>query len=317
MKKDLISSLLFHLAVVLLLIFVNVPSRELKEEEMVIPMELLPIGEFTQSNRPKTPPVEKEELKSEPPEVLEQKEKEIPSPHQETKPQPPKSEGMVKQDPRKAEKDEAEKDPTEEESALDPEEEEKVPEEEEIPAPKPEPKKEKKPEKPKEKAKPQPAKKAPKKEEVKKKKVTKESILKNLIDPPKKSEGKKISEKKGASSSEETDDLPQGNALTMSEQDAVRHQLARCWKVDVGTKGLAQMKIPLKIFMNADRSIRNVKVVDQERFKADPFYQATARRAMNALSAPECTPLRLPLKKYKLWKELTVVFDPEKMAGGY
>ena len=320
MKKELIISVMLHVVVALVLTFGHLPSRTLKDEEILIPMELVSIGDINQSNKPVSAAIKVDEPKPEPPKAPEEAPKQPDNQAQPT-PQPPKSEGVVEEKtPEKDDKEEAQKEEPEEEEIIE-EEAEEEPEEEVIEEVIPE-EKPKEPEKPKEKpkpkeVKPKPKPKAPKKDEKKQKKLKPQDILKNMVENKTKPGAKKEDSKEDeTTSSEDTDDLPKGNEMTMTELAAVKQQLARCWKVDVGAKGIGDMQIPLHIKFNRDLSIQSVTVVDQDRVKTDPFYQAAARRAINALHAPECTPLKLPLRKYEQWKDFKVTFDPKQMAGG-
>ena len=322
MKKELIISIALHVAVALLLTFGSLPTRTLKDEEILVPMEVVSLGDITQSNKPASAAIKVDEPKPEPPKPVEEAPK-LPENKAQPTPQPPKSDGVVEEkNPEKDDKEEAQKEDFEPEELLEEDVAEEEPEEEVfeevIPEEKPkEPENPKEKPKPKEAPKPKPKPKAPKKEEVKKKKLNVQNILKNLVEsktsPAAKSED---SQEEETTSNEDGDDLPKGNEMTMTELAAVKQQLARCWKVDVGAKGIGDMKIPLHIQFNRDLSIKKVDVIDQDRLHADAFYQAAARRAINALHAPECTPLKLPLRKYEQWKDFKVTFDPKQMAGG-
>ncbi len=320
MKKELLVSIALHIIVVLLLTFGRLPYRGLKDEEILVPIEMVSVGDITQSNKPLSTAIKVDDPKPQPPKAPEEAPK---KPESQTTPvpQPPKSDGIVKEkNPEKDEKEDAEKEEPEEELMEEDEVEEEEEEEPEeiIPEEKPkEPEKPKEKAKPKEKEKPKPKPKADKKDEKKQKKLKAQDILKNLVSskasPSAKSEDSK---EEDVTSSEDSDDLPKGDEMTMTELDAVKQQLARCWKVDVGAKGIDDLKIPLHIQFNRDLTIRQVSVIDRDRYQSDPFYQAAARRAINALHAPECTPLKLPLRKYEQWKDFKVTFDPKQMAGG-
>ncbi|MBN9565309.1 MAG: hypothetical protein J0G29_04350 [Alphaproteobacteria bacterium] len=321
MKKELIISIALHIIVVMILVFGRLPSRSFKDEEQIIPVDIVSIDDVTQSNKPSQAGPKVDEPKPQP------KAEEPPKPVPESapeKPQPPKSEGIVEKPENEKQEETREEEPEESE---EPEEEEPEPEhneakvEEDILEPEPEKEeKPKEPEKPKEvtppslpKLKPKPPVKKDKKQ-AKKEKF--QNLLKNLVDSGKASSQEDESkEDEATSSADESDDLPKGDKMSATELALVKRQISRCWKVDVGAKNIKNLKVPLRIKFNPDTSVKSVEVLDQDRYNSDPFYQAAARRAISALKAPDCTPLKLPLKKYDQWKDIKMTFDPEAMAG--
>jgi hypothetical protein len=321
MKKELIISVLLHMVVVMILIFGRLPSRSFKDDEQIIPVDIVSIDDVTQSNKPSQAGPKVDEPKPQP--KTEEPPKPIPLSAPE-KPQPPKSEGIVEK-PENEKQEEAQEDPHEED--VEPEEEEPEHDEAEVEEeiiPEPEPEKQEKPqepEKPKEvtppslpKVKPKPPVKKDKKQEKKEKL---QNLLKNLIDSGKASSqtDESITEEV-TTAADESDDLPKGDKMSVTELALVKRQISRCWKVDVGAKNIKNLQVPLRIKFNPDTSVKSVEVLDQDRYNSDPFYQAAARRAISALKAPDCTPLKLPLKKYDQWKDIKMVFDPQGMLGG-
>ena len=318
MKKELIISVLLHIVLVIILIFGRLPSRSFQDEEHMIPVDIVSIDDITQSNKPSQSGPKVDEPKPQP--KAEEPPKPVPLSAPE-KPQPPKSEGIVEK-PENEKQEEAHEDPLEE---VEPEEEKvehKEPEVEEEVIPEPDKQeKPKQPEKPKEvtppslpKAKPKPP---VKKDKKKEKKEKFQNLFKNLLDSGKASSSTEEStEEEVTPSADESDDLPKGDKMSATEAGLVKRQISRCWKVDVGAKNIKNLKVPLRIKFNRDTTIKSVEVLDQDRYNRDPFYQAAARRAIGALKAPDCTPLKLPLKKYDQWKDIKMVFDPESMAGG-
>lgn len=107
--------------------------------------------------------------------------------------------------------------------------------------------------------------------------------------------------------------VPLGERMTISEQDALRRQLAACWNLLAGARFAEDLVVEIKLFMNADRSIREARIVNQLRYNQDSFFRAAADSALRALYNPQCTPLDLPPEKYEQWKIITVTFDPRSM----
>lgn len=101
--------------------------------------------------------------------------------------------------------------------------------------------------------------------------------------------------------------------FTVSEQNALRMQISRCWNLMAGARYAEDLIVDLKLFMNPDGTISEVHILDKARYNSDSFYQAAAESALRALFNPQCTPLDLPEEKYELWKEINVRFDPRNM----
>lgn len=102
--------------------------------------------------------------------------------------------------------------------------------------------------------------------------------------------------------------------LSVSEMDAIRQQIARCWLVPAGAKEGASLLVEIHVRMNVDRTVRDAQIVDASRM-SDPFFRAAAESALRALRNPSCTPLNLPPEKYETWKSFTITFDPRDMLS--
>lgn len=103
--------------------------------------------------------------------------------------------------------------------------------------------------------------------------------------------------------------------LSVSEMDAIRQQIARCWLVPAGAKAGESLAVEIHVRMNPDRTVRDAEVVDRGRMGSDPFFRAAAESALRALRNPSCTPLNLPPEKYETWKSFTITFDPRDMLS--
>ena len=101
--------------------------------------------------------------------------------------------------------------------------------------------------------------------------------------------------------------------LTMSEQDALRRQLAQCWNVMAGAKYAEDLVVEVRVQMNRDRTVQNAQILNNGRYNADTHYRAAADAALRALRNPRCSPLALPEEKYEQWKTTVLVFDPRQM----
>ena len=99
-----------------------------------------------------------------------------------------------------------------------------------------------------------------------------------------------------------------GPSMTISEIDLLKQQLHGCLNLNVGVANLKEIKPVIYIEVNPDRTVKNAKVVNQERL-IDPSFRTAAEAAMRAVNNPECSPLLLPQDKYEKWKEINFTFD--------
>ena len=105
-----------------------------------------------------------------------------------------------------------------------------------------------------------------------------------------------------------------GDRLTLSEQDALIQQLSGCWNyLTSGGKDAENLVVELRLFVNPDRTVREARILDTDRYNGDSFYRAAADSAMRAIRNPNCIPLRLPTDKYDQWSTIVVRFDPSEM----
>lgn len=104
--------------------------------------------------------------------------------------------------------------------------------------------------------------------------------------------------------------------LTRSEYDALRRQLNSCWNFPAGARDSGTLIVEVRLEVNRDRTVRNSQIVDTARMRRDPYYRAAAESALRAVNNPRCSPLRLPPNKYRVWRSITVTFDPRELLGG-
>ena len=101
--------------------------------------------------------------------------------------------------------------------------------------------------------------------------------------------------------------------LLVSEADALRQQLSQCWSIQAGGRYAENLVVEVRLTINRDRTVQNAVVVDRYRYNSDPAFRAAADSAVRAVLSPMCTPLRLPPEKYEGWKDTIVNFDPKDM----
>jgi outer membrane biosynthesis protein TonB len=104
------------------------------------------------------------------------------------------------------------------------------------------------------------------------------------------------------------------NRLTISELDAIRYQIQRCWNVPAGARDAENLIVELKVDMNPDATVRQVQAInDGGRYYTDTYYRVAAESAIRAVLNPKCSPLKLPLDKYETWSSFTLNFNPRDM----
>jgi hypothetical protein len=106
-----------------------------------------------------------------------------------------------------------------------------------------------------------------------------------------------------------------GSPMTVSEIDAVRRQIERCWAVPAGAKTAENLVVAIRVEMNLDGTPRTAHVENRSEMQGNPFYRAAAESALRAVLNPRCHPFRLPPEKYDRWRTMTLVFDPKEMFG--
>ncbi len=274
LKPAFIKSVIFHVAIFLIALF-GLPF--IKKEPLLlspVSVELVDISELTQTNKP-------------PPSKI----KDIPKPKEPEPVKPlPEPEPLKKEPPKPVEP-------------------EIKPEPKKDAVPPPEPKKEKPKETPKEKPKPP----EPKKEEPKpvKEDNSFDNLLKDLT--PEKDKEKPNEQKDVRDDADDGQLANLADKLTMSELDSFRHQLEPCWNIPAGAKYAEDLAVEIRVVMNRDMTVRDVRILDQGRYNRDSAFRAAADSATRALRNPRCQPLRLPADKYDQWKTIVINFDPRNM----
>ena len=103
--------------------------------------------------------------------------------------------------------------------------------------------------------------------------------------------------------------------MTMSEIDAIRYQIERCWSIPAGARDAQNLVVRIKIFLNTDGSLSKAPEIVGGNQSDDPFYRTAAESARRAVL--KCQPLKnLPADKYANWREITLTFNPSEMLGG-
>lgn len=104
------------------------------------------------------------------------------------------------------------------------------------------------------------------------------------------------------------------SALTMSEMDAVRRQIAGCWNVPAGARDARDLVVEVRIEVRPDRTVQNARLLNASA-ASDPFWRTAAESALRAVLNPRCSPLQLPPDKYNVWQSIIFTFNPQEMLG--
>lgn len=306
MRLSLIISFLVHCSIVLAgLIALPGPEEYVVANTESIPIDVLSVDEFTKirPQAPKEKPVEK-------PAPPEEKQAAVaptePAPEAKPEPKPAAVEDTPQEPPPAPPPVEAKPEPA------------PAPEPEPAPPPveaKPEP--EKVPEKvvetkpvPKPRVRPRPPKRVVKK---KKPKFDLDRIAALLNKDPDVKPPQRRSPDRGQPVPDETARLQgRDQTVSLSDQDALRAQIERCWNPLVGVQGAEDLVVRLKISLKRDGSLsRPPEVVNR---RSDPSFTIAAERAMRAVR--RCQPFEMPANKYSVWREIILNFNPRELIQG-
>jgi outer membrane biosynthesis protein TonB len=144
--------------------------------------------------------------------------------------------------------------------------------------------------------------------------------------PPKKPQKKEKSfdekmaaliNRQSVSKPERAQQAPLGKKLTISEIDAIRRQIERCWLVPaaIGAKDVQEMSVQVRLKLNPDGTLRESRIVDRFRMETNATYKAVAESALRAIRNPRCSRFNLPLQKFDVWKDMVLLFNPSEMVG--
>ena len=123
--------------------------------------------------------------------------------------------------------------------------------------------------------------------------------------------------RKSVSTPERAQQAPLGKKLTISEIDAIRRQIERCWLVPaaIGAKDVQEMSVQVRLKLNPDGTLRESRIVDRFRMEMNATYKAVAESALRAIRNPRCSRFNLPLQKFDVWKDMVLRFKLSEMVG--
>ena len=94
----------------------------------------------------------------------------------------------------------------------------------------------------------------------------------------------------------------------------IQRQMAACWRIEPGARDAADLVVQVRVNLNPDGSVRRADIVDVQRMIGDAFFRSAAENARRAIL--RCSPFELPPKKFEIWREMTLNFNPREMFGG-
>ncbi|MEO0342091.1 MAG: hypothetical protein AAF198_01515 [Pseudomonadota bacterium] len=101
--------------------------------------------------------------------------------------------------------------------------------------------------------------------------------------------------------------------LTATEANALIFNIQSCWSLPVGMQNLAELTVVLGIDLNPQGFVDGTPSLVEPSSLGRPgiqqAYDAATRAVLN------CQPYNLPVEKYDAWKQLEIVFNPEKMVN--
>ena len=100
--------------------------------------------------------------------------------------------------------------------------------------------------------------------------------------------------------------------LSISDIDAFRSQISRCWTPPVGGLGAEDIVVKLDIKLNRDGTLAQAPQIINA--GSSQFFTAAADSAVRAVF--QCQPYSMPAPKYDQWRSMTLNFDPRRMYGG-
>ena len=97
--------------------------------------------------------------------------------------------------------------------------------------------------------------------------------------------------------------------MTMNEIDAFRAQVSRCWNPPVGGLGADRLVVRMRLKLKVDGMLaRPPQLMNSQ---SSPFFAAASDAALRAVW--QCQPYEMPIKKYRVWSDMVLNFDPREM----
>lgn len=100
------------------------------------------------------------------------------------------------------------------------------------------------------------------------------------------------------------------NKISVSELDALRHQLQQCWLVPPTVMSEKNLVIETEIDLDVRGVVTDIKILNLKEIQKFRSFREATQSVRQALRSSECTPLKLPADKYHQWKRCVLRFSP-------
>jgi hypothetical protein len=100
--------------------------------------------------------------------------------------------------------------------------------------------------------------------------------------------------------------------LSVSEIDALRAQISRCWNPPVGVLDASDLIVRIGMDLNPDGTLSGPPQLLN--VSSDPIFTVAAEAAIRAVN--RCQPYSLPPEKYNSWQQVHLSFNPKDLLGG-
>ncbi|MBL4740759.1 MAG: cell envelope integrity protein TolA [Sneathiella sp.] len=145
------------------------------------------------------------------------------------------------------------------------------------------------------------------------------SQISALLDKKKKEQAKNKSKATDTKKSNSTEKVRNSSSkavdnslpMSLSERDAFKQQVQRCWSPPTGGVKAEELIVRLKISLNLDGTVQGRPKVVGGGGLRDTFEKVATESAIRAVLL--CQPYRLPIDKYERWKDTTLNFNPKDM----
>lgn len=101
-----------------------------------------------------------------------------------------------------------------------------------------------------------------------------------------------------------SDNAAPGREASYDVKDFIRVQIARHWRPDLAALGAGEFVVAIHLTLNRDGSVAGAEIVDDPRSRDSEAYRALARSARNA--ALLASPLTVPQGRYDAVRDITI-----------
>ena len=102
-----------------------------------------------------------------------------------------------------------------------------------------------------------------------------------------------------------------GDGLSLSETDALRSAMYKCWRIPADAKDPESLIVPVDVKLHRDGHVASVALKNSAAVNnsSNPYMVVAAENALRAVS--KCAPYDfLPAERYDSWKQMTLTFRP-------